>query len=773
MAIVREYRKPDFFITMTCNPKWKEIDDELLEGQTPQDRPDIVSRVFKLKYDQLMDDLITGQLLGKVVAHLEVVEFQKRGLPHAHILLILADDDRVVTREFVDNIIVAELPPSPNDVDDPEVKESRQRLEDIVLQSMVHGPCGEKNPLSPCMENGRCTKKYPKEFLQETIVNLSNSTAIYRRRSVEHGGREIIKENGQVIDNRWIVPYNPFLSLRYNCHINIESCVSPQSTKYIFKYVHKGSDRQMMTTEIDGQPRDEIADYIDMRSVGSSEAAWLLFGFPITSRYPAVTALRVHLEEEQQIVFDENLEIEALENQRSTELTAFFSYNEANSENPECWAKYVDMPKRHVYDQKKKEWRNRKQGNDTVIGRVHSVNPVAGEVFYLRILLHNNHCLGKTSFKDMLKLPNGRECESYKEVCVQLGLLNDDQEWERILESAAATQMCPQIRELFVIILIFCMPSNPLALFNTFWDTWYDDFERKAARRGAHLTENQLKTMVLLDIELRLSSHEKSLHDFMLPEPSEEEIIEVEHVNNTEPPFIREELDFDVDVLKNLVEERVHTFTPEQSHIYQNVMNAVTNDRPIQIFIDARGGCGKTYLINTILAAVRSCVPRGNVALAMATTGIAGNLLELGRTFHSRMKAPLKPMKDSTLNISSQSNLATLIRMAKLLLIDEATMLDRFQLEALDRTLRDLMQKPDKPFGDKIIILAGDFRQCLPVVPGATRAGTVEHCLNQSHLWNNFVVLNLTTNMRVGASGDPELEDFDSWTLDIGRLLEL
>ena len=95
--------------------------------------------------------------------------------------------------------------------------------------------------------------------------------------------------------------------------------------------------------------------------------------------------------------------------------------------------------------------------------------------------------------------------------------------------------MCPQIRELFVIILIFCMPSNPLALFNTFWDTWYDDFERKAVKRGAHLTENQLKTMVLLDIEQRLSSHEKSLNDFMLPEPSEEEIIEVEHVNNTEP----------------------------------------------------------------------------------------------------------------------------------------------------------------------------------------------------------------------------------------------
>ena len=90
-------------------------------------------------------------------------------------------------------------------------------------------------------------------------------------------------------------------------------------------------------------------------------------------------------------------------------------------------------------------------------------------------------------------------------------------------------------------------------------------------------------------------------------------------------------------------------------------------------------------------------------------------------------------------------------------------------LEALDRTLRDIMMKPEKPFGDKIVILAGDFRQCLPVVPGATRAGTVSHCINQSPLWTNFQMLRLTQNMRVFASGDPALEEFDAWTLSLGN----
>ena len=116
------------------------------------------------------------------------------------------------------------------------------------------------------------------------------------------------------------------------------------------------------------------------------------------------------------------------------------------------------------------------------------------------------------------------------------------------------------------------------------------------------------------------------------------------------------------------------------------------------MFIDARGGCGKTFILNAILAAVRSLDPDGCVALAMGTTGIAANLLQLGRTYHSRMKAPLTPTEDSTLQISAQSSLAKLVRMARLLMI-----------EAMDRSLRDLMGKSDLVFGGKVLVLAGDI----------------------------------------------------------------
>ena len=770
MAIVREYHKPDYFITMTFNPKWPDILSQLLPGQSPQDRPDIVARVFKAKKDQLMKDLTNGGLLGHVVAHMEVTEFQKRGLPHEHILLILANHDRAQTPDLVDGVVVAELPPNPDDTDDPKKKEARKSLESIVMLNMIHGPCGRENPNCPCMENGRCTKGFPKEFTKQTIVDPDNFYATYKRRSPEDGGRTAVNpKSGRIVDSSWVVPYNPYLSKRYNCHINVECCSSPKAAKYLYKYVTKGNDRALVSTEVEDLPRNEIAEYEDLRSVGSSEAAWHLMGFPITERYPAVVALRVHLQDQQQVVFDIDTEDEALEKQRETELTAFFQFNASQVQSnvsTDLLPKYVDMPKGYIYDKTKKQWRLRKQNRkESVIGRVHNVNPVAGETYYLRMLLHDNHCRGKTSYEDLKTLPSGLTCETFKEVCSELGLLSDDREWQRVLEESAVTRMCPQIREMFVTILIFCEPSNPLTLFNEFWDTWTDDFSRKSQ---VPLTEAQLKTMVLLDLDVRLQSYEKQLKNYGLPTPTDEDLALVENITSTQPAVIREELDYNIEELTSAVQDKTPMFTQEQSHIYRTIIEAVQNQESLQVFIDARGGCGKTFLLNTILNSVRSMEP-GSTALAMATTAIAANLLNLGRTFHSRLKAPLTVSEDSTLHISTQSNLAKLVRMSKLLMIDEATMLDRFMLEALDRTLRDLMGEAEKVFGGKIIVLAGDFRQCLPVVPGANRPGIISHCINQSHLWSHFQVHKLSVNMRVNASGDQQLQEFDKWTLKIGN----
>ena len=149
MTYVRKYGHPDLFITTTTNPNWSEVKRQFLSGQDPQDRPDIVARVFRLKVQKLLEML--------KLAWLNSIEWQKRGLPHCHLLLWLSAEHRI-TPDKRDDVICAEIPDS---FGDPE-------LHQIVMSNMVHGPCGCINPDSPCMQDGHRSKRCPKQYMIET-----------------------------------------------------------------------------------------------------------------------------------------------------------------------------------------------------------------------------------------------------------------------------------------------------------------------------------------------------------------------------------------------------------------------------------------------------------------------------------------------------------------------------------------------------------------------------------------------------------------------------
>jgi len=104
MAVIRHYGKPDLFVTVTCNPQWPEIIAEL-KDEKPSDKLPIIARVFKLKLQCIMDDILKKHIFGNVVAMMYVVEFQKRGLPHAHILLILDEQSKPRNTEDFDRIV--------------------------------------------------------------------------------------------------------------------------------------------------------------------------------------------------------------------------------------------------------------------------------------------------------------------------------------------------------------------------------------------------------------------------------------------------------------------------------------------------------------------------------------------------------------------------------------------------------------------------------------------------------------------------------------------
>lgn len=208
IALSRKYGRPSLFLTMTGNPQWPEIQRELKYDETASDRPDIVARVFKMKLNQVIEDITVHNRLGVVISWVYVIEFQKRGLPHAHIVVILKSDYTPTKPEDVDDLVCAELP-------DPKTK---PLLFDLVTTSMLHGPCGP-GFTSPCWnkEEGKCRKKFPKAFQSETILQ-ENGYPLYRRRN---NGRHFIKQ-GFTFTNQHVVPYNRFLLLKYQCHFNVE-----------------------------------------------------------------------------------------------------------------------------------------------------------------------------------------------------------------------------------------------------------------------------------------------------------------------------------------------------------------------------------------------------------------------------------------------------------------------------------------------------------------------------------------------------------------------
>ncbi len=184
--------------------------------------------MFKIKLKELINDIHKKHILGRTIARIYVVEFQKRGLPHAHILIFFTEDCKPHTVEGVNCMISAELPNS----------ETNKSAHETVARCTMHGPCGVAFSNAPCMEEGKCKKKYPLKFQSKTVTDV-NGYPIYWRRDTGH----TIVVHGIELDNRWVVSHNVYLSTKYDAHINVEVCNNIRAVKYLFKYVYKGHDR--------------------------------------------------------------------------------------------------------------------------------------------------------------------------------------------------------------------------------------------------------------------------------------------------------------------------------------------------------------------------------------------------------------------------------------------------------------------------------------------------------------------------------------------------
>lgn len=229
--------------------------------------------------------------------------------------------------------------------------------------------------------------------------------------------------------------------------------------------------------------------------------------------------------------------------------------------------------------------------------------------------------------------------------------------------------------------------------------------------------------------------------------------------------LVREQ-QFDVS-WQHFVETQTRLLVADQKNAYDNVMQRVDNGNGGIFFLDAPGGTGKIFLINLILASVRM---QNRIALAVASSGIALTLLDGGRNADSALKLPLNlnQTETPTCNINKNSGMATVLKTCKIIIWDECTMAHKKSLEALDRTLQDF-RRNTQPMGGALILLAGDFRQTLPVISRSTPADELNACLKASYLWNQVEKISLKTNMRVHLLQDASAQTFSKHLLDIGN----
>ena len=470
------------------------------------------------------------------------------------------------------------------------------------------------------MSEGRCSKRYPRAFVEETQTN-DDGYPLYRRRSPDDGGHVTtlpLKINDRTqdfpVDNRWVVPYNPYLSKAFKCHINVEFSSSVRSVKYICeyhllliyystfsltyvpvllgKYCNKGPDAAMFNIH-DMKTLDEITAFEQGRYCSCNEMLWHLYGFPQHKRWPPVFQLSVHLENGQRVYFTEENVANVVAHPRDTHLTAFFKLCQQDD-----FARtllYSEVTHFYKWIDKERVWVRRKQGKAVEgypgvkrvvnLSRVYTVHPRQQECYYLRLLLF--HVRGPTSFEN-LRTVDGEVCQYYSDAAKKRGLLADDAAWQATLQEAAFSSGAKQMRDLFAVMLMTCEMSDPNELWMKFREDMCDDILHQV-RVNSHDMSLPINDAIfnkgLIEIEdklLEISGHDvqyyrlKDETDRSLEDPAASKAMQLE-------------LDYDSEQLRQFCIDKEDTLLAEQEMAYKEILENVESGTGGIYFIDAPG----------------------------------------------------------------------------------------------------------------------------------------------------------------------------------------
>ncbi|XP_072077873.1 uncharacterized protein [Arachis hypogaea] len=433
-------------------------------------------------------------------------------------------DDSMLDVDMEDNFI-----PSSENLDDKHItveifdENKRPNLHRAVQNCIVHGPCGPYNKNLPCMKNGSCSKFYPKEFRQRTLIDEAEFPK-YRR-----------TDNG-----------------RTNC------CSS-------------SGDPSKAT-----QVADEIRNYYDCRYISACEAVWRLFGYEIQEKKLFVIRLSFHLEDEKPVVYGETSNVNDIVERAISHKSIFLGWMAANMSYPYARSLiYAEFPTKFVWKDDSSKWFPRKKG--FAIGRLTHVHVVNTEEYYQRLLLNTQReCM---SFRD-IRIVGGTIYATYRDACFALGLLQDDKEFIDAIKEASSWASGSYVRRLFVILLTSNNISRPEHVWDRCWHELSDDilYRQRAVMNMRELTmsDDEIKQLCLMNIDKILHSYGKTLKDY----PPMPLATEVDSSLLTER-VIREELNFNRDDLKKNASDMLAIVTPEQRYAFNKIVTVVYCDEGV------------------------------------------------------------------------------------------------------------------------------------------------------------------------------------------------
>ena len=271
LGVVSEKGKPHVFITVTCNELWPEIQEALLKGQSAFDRPDVVVKVFKARLNAILYNLKNGKYFGSITSYiLQVIEYQHRGLPHAHIIIQLDNgpnhENIQECIEWIDQYVTATMP----NLDENSTDED-QTYYNLVNSKMIHTCYHGIGGCLASSDSRVCKRNYSDTDLREHTNFDEKGFPVYRRPR-----REDLR----------VVPHNKQMLIDCDCHINAEFCGTCYTVLYLYSYLFKGNKKikfELNNTE-NIHEKDEINLHLRGRMVCSMDAFWRFMGYPT---YPA------------------------------------------------------------------------------------------------------------------------------------------------------------------------------------------------------------------------------------------------------------------------------------------------------------------------------------------------------------------------------------------------------------------------------------------------------------------------------------------------------